>query len=280
TVDDETPAIDDGMRWMTDFDTAERVGMALRIALPPSVGTVDVLLVIGVADGEQSAAVQAQLDAHHYTDGLAFLAPATPTNNTSAGRSTYNAPDPQQDRSYANEWLSAPTPRSNADLATRAFGVDAFTRLAAATEGDEAPANAMTTALWPATWGYFLAQMIGFDGTGLTVAGRDWARAHAIAHLRPGGPLPVLRCGRQADGVLPVSSLDAWTPLPADAGAERLRSLLVSLRDAVWRPAAAGVPRIGQTDDPSADLVDVLRAGPLSSSYVVRGLMGQHFLQH
>jgi hypothetical protein len=280
TVDDEAPAIDDGMRWMVDFDTAEKVGMALRIALPSSVGTVDVLLVTGVAGGDQSAAVQAQLDAHRYTDGLAFLPPATPTNNTSAGRSTYNAPDPRQDQSYANEWLSAPRPRSNADLATRAFGVDAFTRLGAAMEGDEAPATAMTTALWPATWGYFLAQMIGFDGTGLTVAGRDWARSHAIAHLRPGGPLPALRCGRQPYGVLPVTSLDAWTPPPDDAGTARLRDLLVSLRDAVWRPAAAGVPRIGQTDDPGADLVDVLRGGPLSSSYLVRGLMGQHFLQH
>src|SRR5262249_19337157 len=203
-----------------------------------------------------------------------------PTNNTADGRSTYNMPDPQQDQSYANEWLSAPRPRSNADLATGAFGVDAFTRLAAAVDGEEAAANAMTTALWPVTWGYFLAQMIGFDGTGLTVAGRDWVRAHAIAHVRPGGPLPVLRCGRQPYGVLPVTSLDAWTPPPADGVAVRLRNLLVPLRDLVWRPAAAGVPRIGQTDDPSADLVDVLHVGPLSSSYLVRGLMGQHFLQH
>src|SRR5262249_43658315 len=108
TVDDETPAIDDGMRWMVDFDTAEKVGMALRIRLPPSVSAVDVLLVTGVADGDRSAAVRALLDAHHYSDGLAFLAPATPTNNTSAGRSTYNTPDPRQDQSYANEWLSAP----------------------------------------------------------------------------------------------------------------------------------------------------------------------------
>ena len=280
TVDDETPAIDAGMRWMIDFDTAEQAGMALRIPLPASASTIDVLLVTGVADGDQSAAVQAQLDAHRYTDGLAFVPPATPTNNTSAGRSTYNAPDPRQDRSYANEWLSAPGPRSNADLATRAFGVDAFTRLAAAVEGDDAPANAMTTALWPATWGYFLSQMVGFDGTGLTVAGRDWARSHAIAHLRPGGPLPLLRCGRQPYGVLPVTSLDAWTPQPADTGAARLRDLLVSLRDAFWRPAAARVPRIGMTDDPSADLVAVLKVGPLSSSYLVRGLMGEHFLQH
>ena len=54
----------------------------------------------------------------------------------------------------------------------------------------------------------------------------------------------------------------------------------MSLRDAFGRPAAARVPRIGITDDPSADLVDVLQVGPLSSSYLVRGPTGQHFLQH
>jgi hypothetical protein len=280
TAADDTPAIDAGMRWMIDFATAEKVGMALRIPLPASVGTVDVLLVTGVASGDQSAAVQAQLDAHHYTDGLAFVPQATPTNNTSAGRSTYNAPDPRHDQSYVAEWLSTPKPRSNADLVKRAFGVDAFTRLTAAMDGDDAPANAMATALWPATWGYFLTQMVGFDGTGLTVAGLDWARSHAVTHLRPAGPLPVLRCGRQPYGVLPVTSLDAWTPQPADAPASRVRDLLVSLRDSVWRPASASVPRVGLTDDPAADLVDVLRVGALSSSYLVRGLMGQHFLQH
>jgi hypothetical protein len=37
---------------------------------------------------------------------------------------------------------------------------------------------------------------------------------------------------------------------------------------------------VGLTDVPSADLVDVLRVAPISTSYVARPLMGQHFLQH
>ena len=120
--------------------------------------------------------------------------------------------------------------------------------------------------------------MVGFSGTGLTIAGRDWARAHALRHLRPGGPLPVLRVGRQPYGVLPVTSLDSWTS-SEDAGT-KLRDVLVRLRDVVFRPASAGVARVGRTDDPSSDLVDVLHLGAISSSYVVRALMGQHFLQH
>jgi hypothetical protein len=35
---DETLAIDDGMKWMVDFGEAERIGMALRLTLPPTAG--------------------------------------------------------------------------------------------------------------------------------------------------------------------------------------------------------------------------------------------------
>ena len=102
TIDDEQPAIDDGMRWMIDFDRAEQVGMALRLTVPiPPV--VDLLLVTGVSARDRSADVAAQLDAHHYTDGLAFLPAGTPTNNTAAGRTLYRGPDPARLSSYAVE---------------------------------------------------------------------------------------------------------------------------------------------------------------------------------
>ncbi len=105
TIDDASPAVDEGMRWMVDFKRAEEVGMALRLTLPAP--SVDVLLVVGTSDGDRSADVAAQLDAHHYADGLAFLPAASPTNNTAAGRTPYQAPDPQFDRSFTDEWLAA-----------------------------------------------------------------------------------------------------------------------------------------------------------------------------
>jgi hypothetical protein len=173
SLDDETPAIDEGMRWMIDFDKAEEVGMALRMTLwAPEV---DVLLVTGLREGDGSSEVAAQLDGHHFTDGLAFLPAGTPTNNTAAGRSGYQAPDPRQDQSYANEFLQQPGDGSAATLAAAAFGTSAFGTIAGAADDGATIARAMATALWPATWGYFLSQMIGFDGT-LTVAGRDWLR--------------------------------------------------------------------------------------------------------
>src|SRR5205823_5404394 len=115
TIDHEQPAVDEGMRWMVDFDRAENAGMALRLTLPTP--AVDVLLVAGVAKDDQSAAFAAQLDAHRFTDGLAFLPPASPTNNTAAGRTSYQEPDPQHDKSFVREWGAGElSPGSSADL--------------------------------------------------------------------------------------------------------------------------------------------------------------------
>src|SRR3954449_764790 len=55
TIKDDEPAIDDGMRWMIDFNAAEGAGTALRMTLPSP--AVDVLLVTGVAAGDQSTAM-------------------------------------------------------------------------------------------------------------------------------------------------------------------------------------------------------------------------------
>ncbi|HYO38076.1 MAG TPA: hypothetical protein VER39_00300 [Nocardioidaceae bacterium] len=276
TIDDEVAAVDEGMRWMVDFDRAEQVGMALRMRLPTA--EVDVLLVVGTSDGDRSADVAAQLDAHHVADGLAFLPPGSPTNNSELGRTPYQAPDPQHDLSFADELLAGePAAGSNAARAQWAFGVSSFEHASGAGDLTERVARAMTRALWPTTWGYFLTQMIGFDGTGLTLGGVEQARTHATEHVRAGGPLPVLRIGRQPYGVLPVTSLDSWVGAGLD---ESFRDLLVRLRGEVWRPASFAAPRVGRTDDASVDLATVLEAAGLSTSYRVRNTMGLHFLQH
>ena len=73
----------------------------------------------------------------------------------------------------------------------------------------------MNAALWQATWGYFLVQMLGDKDKGespLTDEDIAWARNHFINFVRASGPLPALRVGKQPYGVLPVTSLDLWKP--------------------------------------------------------------------
>jgi len=298
----EQVAVDEGMRWMIDFDAAEAAGMALRIAVPASVMTtgIESLFVLGTATSINAGAGADQLarllDAHHYTDGLGFVRPGTPSNNTAERRAGYRSDDPGAQDSYANEVAraaSAPDAESNAMRLGAALGVPDLQRAAVLGGLDNAvlqhdlDARQMNTALWPATWGYFLSNMIGFAGTGLTLDHLAWAREHFVRHVRAGGPCAALRFGRQPYGVLPVTSLDLWQPdsstAPALAARETwLRNFVIRLRDNVWRPRLTEVARIGRRSpmDPDADLADVMRTEALSSGYSTRAMLGRHYLQH
>jgi hypothetical protein len=293
----EQLAIDSGMKWMTDFDEAESAGMALRIPIPAATLTagLDSLVVFGVGRTLSVAETADQLanlfDAHHYTDGFAFIRPGTPSNNTDDRRAGYSSEDAGHQRSFALEVGGTPALDDNNALNTgTALGLrfdrilPTFGRVERGLEHDGRHMRSMNTALWQAGWGYFLSNMIGAEA-GLTRADLEWARKHFVDHVRCFGPLPAFRCGAQPYGVLPVTSLDLWQPGPdAQPQDTWLKGMLAALRDTVWRPAAASVARIGNrrgiTPDPDADLADVMRTDALSNGYRTRSVFGRHFLQH
>ena len=294
----DAPAIDAGMRWMVDFDEAERIGMALRMNLPAAIAQagLDALVVFGVAsalDADASAAsLAALLDAHHYTNGCAFVQPGTPSNNTEDLASGLDSADPLRARSFEAEWQHFGEPlgaQSNGATLTAALG---FTGDAAAltlgslpnaSATDALDAQQMATALWTPTWGYYLANLVGLGDTPLTLD--DWAREHFVSYLRAAGPLPFLRAGRQPYGLLPVTILGDWTvPAGEDAAAQArelwLKQLLLQLRDTLWRPRLPDVPCVGRSTDPAQDLAAVLRTDGVANSYRVRNLLGAQYLQH
>jgi hypothetical protein len=296
--------IDAGMKWMVDFSDAEAKGMALRISLPAPVmaAGIDNLMVYGVAasiNGEDSAAQLANLlDAHHYTDGLDFLRYGTPTNNTDERRAPQLSDDPGHARSFAIEVTPDPSTYSdnaNTSRVATALGLATTTiapvlgHVGAASDEHERHARSMNAALWQVGWGYYLTNIVGFDGTGLTVPAVDWAREHFVNYVRASGPYPTLRTGRQPYGILPVTSIDLWQPRAGDEAAlapdSWVRSLLIKLRDTVWRTRLGDVFRIGRRGgstgpNPDADLADVMRTDGVSSAYATRGVMGRHYLQH
>src|SRR6185436_8269423 len=294
-------AVDPGMRWMVDFDEAEAAGMGLRIALTAAnlAGPIESLIVLGVSAGatadEGAKQLGEQLDAQHYTDGLEFLRFGTPSNNTSAERSGYGAEDAGHERSFATESGAVDVTldeQSNGQRLGTALGLPGadiapvLASVAGGSDRHEVDQRSMNTALWQATWGYFLTNMIGMEGTGLTPESLAWARDHFIAHVRSSGPLPPLRCGRQPYGVLPVTSLDFWCPRTGEEASNApdlwLKAFLVSLRDNVWRPRLNNVARLGQRSppNPDADLADVMRTDAQSNGYSARSLFGRHYLEH
>jgi hypothetical protein len=282
--DDQLP-LDSGMRWLVDFDEAVRVGMGLRIRLSPAEAAkgYDDLLIVGVRSSEDGATgalrVTDLLDSQHYTDGLAFVPQGTPTNNTPDAPSGFRSRDLGFEESYGAEIAAAAADAlDNADVSARALGVPGatFSQIAGARDREQADAGAMHTALWPATWGYFLEQVLDETHTAEQVSA---IRHLFIDHVRGRGPLPALRIGRQPYGVLPASSLDRWKADDNDLPKRTLVTLLRALRER-WRSALGRVPRIGRSDISDrvdADLLELLAMEPVSSAFQARPVVDALF---
>ncbi|WP_028048808.1 hypothetical protein [Cellulomonas sp. URHD0024] len=218
-ADAGTDLVDAGIRWMTDFGDALDAGMALVLDLPDQ-DRVDVLVVTGVR-ATQSATDGADelsglLDAHRFGlgDGLEIVVPGAPTNSTDAERAAHGAPDPTGGGSWADPFAAEPShARTGLDVDRLAealgvpmahlAGLPGAQSRAVSTEAD------LATVLWPATWGYYLTQLLRTDEW--DTDGPRWRR-WILDTVRGGGPLPVLRAGRQPYGVLPSTSLERWRP--------------------------------------------------------------------
>jgi len=288
----DAPPLDAGMRWMVDFEEAEARGMALRMQVKTTDAQqrLDALVVFGVSTLEPDAAARALadlLDAHHYTEGLAFLRTGTPTNNSAEAASGWSSADPLHGRSFMSECIAAPVEAgSNADVLAHALGFDGealgptLRTLYDAALREQADAQEMATALWPATWGYYLLNLIGLDGTGLTLESIDWARRHFIDHVRAFGPLPTLRVGRQPYALLPVSRIGSPGAATLDPRERWLAATLRTLFERLWYPRLPDIPRVGRSADPAQDLSALLRSDAHASTYRLRHLLGPRYIEH
>ena len=274
--------VDEGMRWMVDFDAAVAAGMALRIPITPASRQAgfDRVLVYGVTgpDGDGAAALADLLDAHHYADGLTFVPQGSPTRNTADAPSAFSRADPGALISYAVEAGPglAGDPAADGPLTAAFLGVPAatFDHVRFAGRYDMRDGQDMVTALWPATLGYFLRQLS--DGS-LTDDQVEQARAWTIANVRPRGPLPAIAAGPVAYGILPVTATALFVPGddPVQAAVLRMvRRLLPA-----WTASTAAAPHLGATPgDPDADLAHVLGMDASSVTFRGRHLLGDELM--
>jgi len=129
-------------------------------------------------------------------------------------------------------------------------------------------------------------QMMGVSTRGettMTPEDFNWAREHFIDYVRASGPLPTLRVGKQPYGVLPVTSLNLFTPKSESedehsSRQEAVRDFLVKLRE-LWRRNLSQVPRVGRSENPDQDMADIFSMDGVSSNYGMRHLMGEMYLR-
>jgi hypothetical protein len=281
------PALDPSVRWMFDFDEAERVGMGVRVPLGDGpVQPIEVLLALGVkasADDQDSAQqLAALLDGHHYSAGMSFVRQGSPTNNTGDGRSAFNQPDATFERSFAierGEPLFAPGDGSNGDVSAAALGLDPalFSHLADAGLQEQKEAGCMNAALWHSTWGYFLDQAMApvFNRNQIAAF-----RNHFVNHVRGRGPLPILRVGNQPYGLLPVTTLDGIGQNQYAAALTAAVGFVKALRDEFWKPGIDGVPHVDAGQDPDDTLLGILGMEATSLEIAGRPVFGGHFFRN
>jgi hypothetical protein len=250
--------------------------MGIRILLKPEFKAgLDRLVVLGLreqATPQQSATAWGELlkDQLRTPSGFGFLPQGTPTNNSeqlAAG---------QDPRTEAESGLATAagfaaggddwTTKTDGEWFAELLGLDpaVLAGVPNADGTDRRDARAAHTALWPATWGYYLPVLLNGVLTEEQIA---QTRQFFLEHVSGRGPLPVVKIGRQPYGILPttVFSKLAW---PATAPHRTMLNIILKQAANDWRAALAQVQYLDSTEgDPHQKLLDILALHPTSVEY-------------
>jgi hypothetical protein len=276
--------VDPGMTWLVDFDAALAAGMALKIPLNADQhrSGFDRIFVYGLrTSGAGADDFASLLDAHHYTDGFSLVPQGAPTNNTPDASSAYSRKDPDYEFSFAVEREGPLTTDADGDgnAFANAIGIDPthMDHVGYADGDGVRNATDMLTALWPATLGYFFKQMMADVFTPAQIEDiRDYVLANAV----PRGPIPAFRVGRTPYGVVPVTSLSRYRPVPEIARGSIEPSVVNFVRALWpnWLASSGAAPHMENTGDPDQELVSVLGMDASSMTFRGRKVFGDDFL--
>ena len=267
--------------WLTNFNEAVTAGMGIRVTLQDGFRNgVDRIVVLGLreqATPQQSATAFAGLltDQLRSPSGFSLLPQGTATNNTE------ERPAGQDPRAEADAGLATVagfaatagdwTTKTDGEWFAELLGLDpavlAGVPNAAGTDCREA--RAAHTALWPATWGYFLPALL--DGV-LTPAQIAETREFFLANVSGRGPLPAVKIGRQPYGILPTT---VFSRLAFPAAATHRAALNDVLKAAAqdWHAAlehVANLDELDEGDDKHQLLLDILALHPTSAEFRFR----------
>lgn len=277
--------------WIFSFEEAVRVGMGIRIPLggAAATGGFDRVLVLGLrltADAADGARLVEELfDNHRFApDGMSGLPQGTPTNNADAQGAGVSRAEADVSLELAlGPPLFEPTDdaaaKTDGQRVAEALGIDVrpLQHLRFADRRDAGEAQAMNAALWPATWGYFLDELLGLPLDGIAAT-----RAFFTESVTGRGPLPAIRVGTQPYGILPTSAFPRWEWSPETEGRDLgfLRTLQRVLRkvDEQWTQLASSVARAGGPGDPFHTLLEMLGLEATSVARFRRRAVGPEYV--
>ena len=276
------------LQWMVDFDQAVAAGMALAIPLTAqqyAAGFTRLLVVglqLGLSASEGPAALQ-ELLAHHQRSrsGFSIVPQGTGAHNAS-GSSTGAADDADasfDDREHQPLFQPVTDPTQKRDGQWLAEFLSLDNTFMGGVHGsggmDQMRARAMQTALWPATWGYWMDTLFT-PAAGSTSIFTDDAtestRAFFTSFVSGRGALPAIRIAGQPYGILPTTAFSriAWY----DGGFFGTLAGVLRKLDAEWTTLSQNASFVGKSGDPQQALLDILALQPSSVEYFSRNAEG------
>ena len=294
-------------KWLVDFEEAVKVGLGVKIPLTKEKAPFTRIIAVGmkepirriVPEGTKTPAppqewahmVEALLTNHQYTDGLAFLEPGTPTNNTATTASGHSESRDAADSIFDAEIQDLPPYGGDTNLTVmhRALGLPNVQALARVPNAFQKKwsyaAKDMHNAIWDGTGGFTLWSRYGDLGR---EGDRDDRRRFFADYVQGQGHFPVFRVGNTPYGLLPVQKIahEGWTPgsISFDTHLHKLVSHLFTQ----WLELASHsdkVPRIGGGKERKIyqhdkELLQVLGMHPSSVDIQVRPFMENRFFQN
>ncbi len=279
------------LKWMIDFDKAVQVGMGVKIPLSAqeAIAGFDKLFVVGLrfSTNETTSAhtLEKLIDDHFYSkQGFGLIKQGTPTNNTEDNPSGYSSkgdPEESYDRLFKNSEAFTVAaeyhlqPDGQRLASTLGVKSDIFQNKTNASGKDQLEAYAMNTALFPATMGYFMDEMMDPLFSDRTIQSTEFFFSRFVSGR---GSIPAIKIGKQPYGILPVtaySKLSFYENRSAifqelgdtkNPYLTKVQSVLKKL-DATWDTLLPQASFIGKTGDSHQILLDVLGLHPNSVEF-------------
>jgi hypothetical protein len=233
--------IDDGLKWMTDYDIAVSKGMGITLDITDDEynNGFDRLIVLGVktTDATNSKQLVEKLITNHIygVDGMNFLQVGTPTNNTHEAKSGWLSDDDTQKRYNIEinniKYNSAETDvfkKADGKYFCDAVGIDNAVMQYASDASNLEIANsyAANRALWGVTLGHYMEEMwdemFTYDNIRRT---ENFFTNYCFGR----GVVPSIRVGMQPYGIITTTAFSQLqlfsTPLP-DLSLQEAQSIL------------------------------------------------------
>lgn len=273
--------INEDLKWMVDFDEAVKVGMATKITLESGeINGFDKLFVVGLRfsshENDSKEILEKLITDHfHSKNGFELLKQGTPTNNTEDEPAGYSWTD-NADESYERIFKKREDFRENDDYKEKTDGQklaenlginpDILKKVPNASGRDQLEANAMNTALFAGTMGYFMEEMMQPLFSDRDIEATQTFFSNFVSGR---GPIPAIRIGKQPYGILPISVYSKLNFLPTIIGSHsthvsqskipflyRLHQLIMKM-DSTWDALIPQVAFVGKEKDEKNEPVDV-----------------------